>query len=54
MAQGEEYEHLAGYAGLNKEQGVCVNCFKLIKEEKAKGGDSIMIAKLVTEKGGAE
>ncbi|CFW93380.1 protein of unknown function [endosymbiont DhMRE of Dentiscutata heterogama] len=58
MAGGEEYDYSAYYAKLEPNQGVCVDCFRLVKEERTKSSDiksdKIHIAKIITEKAGKE
>ncbi|CAG8493992.1 12908_t:CDS:2, partial [Racocetra fulgida] len=58
MASGEDYDYSAYYAKLEPNQGVCVDCFRLVKEERAKSSDiksdKIRIAKIITEKAGKE
>ncbi|RHZ37394.1 hypothetical protein [endosymbiont GvMRE of Glomus versiforme] len=52
MAQGIEYQLSVDYANLKENEAVCVNCFQLVKEEKAKGGNPVEVTKRVVERTG--
>lgn len=54
IARGKEYETLTNYAELKENEMVCINCFQVIREEKAKGGNAIEITKRIVERVGGK